>query len=781
MALVLGVVGGAVAAAAAGARRTDSAYVRFGRAERAADEIVYNSPNPEQAPIDIRRVVRLPQVVEAGLVKYFGIDSQDTNAYASVDGHAFSNRGINQLKILRGRAARPDRADEAVADFVLADAHHLRVGQRYIVRFFRADDTDMKGPTVPVTFRLVGVAAVPGQFPPQTAKGYLADPPVYLTPAFYAQQGKGFLSLDLAAVRLRHGTTAAFERALAALSPSGPPPSSALDVQAKVVRRAIHLQAIALWLLAGLIGVLWLLLCGQLVARQAGLQASENPALRAIGMTRRQLMGVAGTRALAAGGIGALAALATAAALSTFMPIGAARLAEPHPGFFLDWVVLGAVVAGLALVPVLTTLWPAWRAAGTDRESARAQLRPATLPGMLARAGFPPTITSGARLALEPGRGRGAVPVRSSVLSAALGLLALATAVTFGSNLTHLLHTPRQYGVTWDAEILHTDGPFAVEPALKIAAADPDVAGVAWESGAPVRVGRIEADAHLFDVTKGDIKAPVLHGRLPATPNEIAFGRATMHRLGVAIGDHVPVRAWSDAGRPHTMKVVGEVVLSPGAGGFADLSNLGEGSAMTLAGLRAATPPDVRVPHPYVVAVSFRAGVDPVRARAALWRRLGGPPTSPSGFVVQTPATPVALVDFGHVRRLPLLVGAVLALMAALTIAHVLVSAIRRRRVDLAVLKTLGFTSRQVRVTVAWQASVLATAAVVIGLPLGVGAAHLVWAQFARQIGVLSDLRIPWLLLALIGPAAIAASNLMALIPAVVAGRVPPAVALRSE
>jgi hypothetical protein len=228
------------------------------------------------------------------------------------------------------------------------------------------------------------------------------------------------------------------------------------------------------------------------------------------------------------------------------------------------------------------------------------------------------------------------------------------------------------------------------------------------------------------------------------------------------------------------MRIVGQMVLSPGAGGFTTATNLGEGSAMTEAGMRAATPPGAPIPHPYVVAVRFKSGVDPVRAGATLWRRLGGPPPA-TGYVVQTPATPVALVDFGHVRRLPLILGGLLALMAALTIAHVLVSGIRRRRVDLAILKTLGFTSRQVRVTVAWQATVLAALAVAIGLPLGVASAHLVGDRFARQIGVLSDLKIPWLPLLLVVPGAVVVANLVALIPGTLAGRVAPALALRSE
>jgi ABC-type lipoprotein release transport system permease subunit len=46
--------------------------------------------------------------------------------------------------------------------------------------------------------------------------------------------------------------------------------------------------------------------------------------------------------------------------------------------------------------------------------------------------------------------------------------------------------------------------------------------------------------------------------------------------------------------------------------------------------------------------------------------------------------------------------------------------AVRQRRPELAVLKTIGFRRDQVHATVAWQALYLAPIALVLGLPLGV-------------------------------------------------------------
>ncbi len=84
-----------------------------------------------------------------------------------------------------------------------------------------------------------------------------------------------------------------------------------------------------------------------------------------------------------------------------------------------------------------------------------------------------------------------------------------------------------------------------------------------------------------------------------------------------------------------------------------------------------------------------------------------------------------------------MLLSGLLALAALGTLVHTLVMSIRRRRRDLAVLKTLGFVRRQVSATVAWQATTLAGIALVIGLPVGAVVGRWAWTIFANAIGVL--------------------------------------------
>jgi ABC-type antimicrobial peptide transport system permease subunit len=110
----------------------------------------------------------------------------------------------------------------------------------------------------------------------------------------------------------------------------------------------------------------------------------------------------------------------------------------------------------------------------------------------------------------------------------------------------------------------------------------------------------------------------------------------------------------------------------------------------------------------------------------------------------------------------------------------VLLTGVRRRRRDLALLKTLGLDRRQVMAVVIWQAWAVTGAAVAVGLPLGVIGGRWAWAWFAGSAGVGGGAEIPLLVLAII-PAALLAAAAIAAGPARAAARVRPAAVLRAE
>ena len=63
-------------------------------------------------------------------------------------------------------------------------------------------------------------------------------------------------------------------------------------------------------------------------------------------------------------------------------------------------------------------------------------------------------------------------------------------------------------------------------------------------------------------------------------------------------------------------------------------------------------------------------------------------------------------------------------------------TSVRRRRRELALLKTIGFGRRQVSATVAWQATTLAFVGLVVGIPIGLLLGRLVWQRVADGLGV---------------------------------------------
>jgi hypothetical protein len=157
-----------------------------------------------------------------------------------------------------------------------------------------------------------------------------------------------------------------------------------------------------------------------------------------------------------------------------------------------------------------------------------------------------------------------------------------------------------------------------------------------------------------------------------------------------------------------------------------------------------------------------------VIVHADLWRRLSPPgsPVSPSFFVVRldpaadrrlailrlqhdfpnTVALPLKqpeLTDLERVGHLPGLLAGLVALLALGTVTHALVTSVRRRRRDLATLKTLGFTRGQVSATVAWQATAFALLAAAVGVPLGIAGGRWAWLLVADQLGVVPDPVVP--------------------------------------
>jgi len=765
LALIVGVFTGGVVTAAAGAQRTGSAYARFLDWSRAPDAVVDAEPyNSSLARLSPAAVMRVPQATDAAVIKTF-LTGRSIIRFLSPASNAIPGQ-FWKRKILSGRLADPARPDEVNVSFTLAQRLHLRPGDPLSL-VMTAD-----GRRVPFVFRVAGIDAAQTEFPPYLGNGINV---AWGTPAFYRQHRAldGFIQVEL---RFHHGSRdwPAVLRELGANSHGKPPEAALLSAQSVNTQRSIRPQAVALWLLAALFGVIGLLIVGQLLARLTFLEATEYGTLRALGMSRRQLMTACLGRAAAIGAAGGIIAAVLGVALSPLLPVGLAQVAEPSPGIDANVAVLAAGLAAAVLVTTGCAAWPAWRATAGGPLATLAgpsQRRRMAVP-RLAAAG-PVPLAMGIRLALHRGAGRTAVPVRSAVASAAVGVAALSAAIVFAASLSHLLASPALYGVTWHAIVANNSG---TGPGPVVATVRHDRRVAAWATfwvGAPLRAGRTGFEAIVLEMPRGAsfFPAPVT-GRLPRTSQEIALGPRTLRQLHARVGGTIQVSLSEYPVRP--MTIVGATVFPA----LSDTLGLGTGAALTPGGIRHLLPAKVRNPPPAAaVFVRFRPSAGPQAGRAALATRLA----RVGSFTVDGPATPTDLVNFGQVQNLPQVLGIGLAAVALLTIAHLLMTSVRRRRRDFAILRVLGFTSWQVRGTLCCQALTLAGLALVIGVPAGIACGRLCWQVFAYQLGITPVVAVPLAALAVMAAGWLAAAAMIAALPGEAATRNRAARTLHSE
>jgi ABC-type lipoprotein release transport system permease subunit len=116
-----------------------------------------------------------------------------------------------------------------------------------------------------------------------------------------------------------------------------------------------------------------------------------------------------------------------------------------------------------------------------------------------------------------------------------------------------------------------------------------------------------------------------------------------------------------------------------------------------------------------------------------------------------------------------------------LALALTLVASVRRRRRDLALLKTLGFTRRQLAGVVAWQSTVAVSIGALVGVPAGIVVGRSLWDLFAHAINAVPQPTVPTLTVTFIALGALVLANIVAAIPARQAAHTRTAALLRAE
>jgi ABC-type antimicrobial peptide transport system permease subunit len=142
---------------------------------------------------------------------------------------------------------------------------------------------------------------------------------------------------------------------------------------------------------------------------------------------------------------------------------------------------------------------------------------------------------------------------------------------------------------------------------------------------------------------------------------------------------------------------------------------------------------------------------------------------------------PSDLDNLDSIGGLQVALVAILGGLAAATLAHTLLTSVRRRRKSIALLRTMGFARRQVSGVVVVQALTLVLVSLAIGVLVGILGARWAWALFADNIGIAAGPVFPWTAVLVLVPITLAVAVAVAALPALIASRTHPADALRDE
>jgi len=819
--LLIGLVGGVAMGAVAAARRTQSAFPAYLAASHASD-LQFQSYSPQSiASLEYltKELEHLPQVTRVAIAPTLFIiplgsngkalpntvNSDEITTIGSMGGEYFTQ---DRVAVAAGRMANPNSTHEMVATAEMAKLAGWHLGETVpmgdfsVVEVKSGENPATDEPALKFSATLVGLVV----FSSEVASDDIDRNGTYqlLTPALTRRLQAG-VTYPNYGLRLRGGSrdVAAVEQEITRLVPKGTPYAFLVtSVTEGRVERSSKPEAIALGVFGAIAALAALLIAGQAISRALWADRDDLDILRALGADSLTVTWDAIFGLLGAVILGAALAVVLAVALSPLAPVGPARQVDPTPGFAFDWTVLGVGFAVLAVGLGVLTVALAYRRAARRHIGQRSEpvQRGSAVVNVAARYGFPAPAVAGLRFSLEAGHGRSAVPVRSVLVGAVLAVTVVVATLTFASGLNTLVTHPALYGWNWNYAI-EPEGGDNVPPVVgHLLDHDPDVA--AWTG---FNFGNVLIDGQTVPALDGRTHAalspPVLSGHGIEAKNQIVLGAATLAALHKRIGQSVVVSYGSpqDAPiyQPPTHLVIVGTATMPAIGTAGTLHpSMGTGALFSQAIFvpalaRALVNADPNLNGPAIDVVRTRSGVTPTAALSSLHRIadaankvIANDPNSAAygvSFVVLGVQRPAEIVNYQSTGASPGILAAGLAVGAVVALGLTLGASVRRRRRDIALLKTLGFTRSQLAVAVAWQASVAAFVGIVVGVPVGIALGRWLWDLFARDIYAVPLPTVPVLEIVLVALGALVLANLVAAAPGQMAARTPTALVLRAE
>ncbi|MEX2267408.1 MAG: hypothetical protein WEA75_01845, partial [Acidimicrobiia bacterium] len=289
--MLIGVASGVVIAAAAGARRTDSAYERFLHEQRAFDAVVFpvceGFDNAETPPkcADVSALARLAGVsASAPVSSISGADIRTADG-RSLDREADGNfvevallgstdggfgRTLNRMHVIDGRLPRADALHEVALSAPLAARAGIEVGDTLRARFDRYPNGH-----VTYTLRVVGIELSPYEVAPPSGAYILA---VHVSSEFVRRAPARGLRVETGlALRLHGGDrgVGAVRRAVEARRINAFVAFRQAD-QAAGIERAIRPDTVGLTLLAVFGSLALVAVFGTALARHAWAESSDS-------------------------------------------------------------------------------------------------------------------------------------------------------------------------------------------------------------------------------------------------------------------------------------------------------------------------------------------------------------------------------------------------------------------------------------------------------------------------------------------------------------------------
>ncbi len=704
----------------------------------------------------IGQIRRLPHVkrvesyvaLSASLIKSGHIRPQSLDSsvimVGSVDGLLFNQ---DRFSVTAGRMADPARPNEVMVTENAAATLGLHLNQTFLVELTPPAGS---GRERRLRLRVVGI----GLLNREVVQDRIARFPTYIvaTPAL-TRSVLGDVTISYYGVQIQGGAryVPEVEREFTAKAHYFTDFLVASQMES-AAEQSIKPEVLALGVFGGIAGLAALLLAIQAIARQLSTREDDLLVLRAFGASPAMtvldgLIGMTGSIVT-----GSIVAIAAAVAVSPLAPLGPVRSVYPDPGISADWTVLGIGFAALVCVLTVGATVISYQGAPHRVERRhRAIERRSTTVQMLAKSGLPVSAVAGAQFALERGTGRTAAPTRWALVGGVIAIVVVAATLTFGSSLQTLVSQPRLYGWNWDYAVQSSDGYGPVpNRALATLAGDRTVLASSGVWFATLQLDGVEVPV-LLASPNAPVSPPVVQGHGLRSSNQIVLGAATLAQLHKRVGGIVEMSYTSNF-PPHPIRLVIVGVATMPAIGIA------EGLHTSMA-TGAIVPADNGLlteklgPEAYpgcngpnMVFLRVRGGVGSSDGLAAAQRlataanailasepensNCGG--NEASVLSVQRPAQ---IVNYRTMGTTPVLLAGGLALGAVVALGLALLASVRRRRHDLALLKTLGFTQRQLAAAVAWQASIAALVGIAIGLPCGIALGRWLWTLFAQEVG----------------------------------------------